>query len=96
MARFKSKLRDNNFFEFDLEDDFPTLANVPLKDYSDPDFYAGSQYSIGSFASEDWLAQLDLVNGEAVPDEFLRANFDVEENVFAGYVNGQSKTIGKI
>lgn len=90
-GRFKSKLRDNNFFEFDFEDDFPTLASVPLKDYSDPDFYAGSQYLIGSFASEDWLAQLDLVNGEPIPDEFLRANFDVEENVYAGYIMANQK-----
>ncbi|HEA22287.1 MAG TPA: TonB-dependent receptor, partial [Pricia antarctica] len=90
-GRFKSKLRDNTFFEFDLEDDLPTLANVPLKDYSSADFYAGNQYAIGSFASEDWLAELDLVNGAPVPDEFLRANFDVDENVFAGYVMANQK-----
>lgn len=90
-GRFKSKIRDNDFFEFDLEDDFSTLADVPLKDYSDPDFYAGSQYLIGSFASEEWLGQLDLVNGESVPDEFLRANFDVEENVYAGYIMANQK-----
>lgn len=95
-GRFKSKLRDNNFFEFDLEDDFPTLGTVPLKDYSDPDFYAGSQYLIGSFASEDWLAQLDLINGESIPDEFLRANYDVEENVYAGYVMANQKLTEKL
>ena len=95
-GRFKSKIRDNNFFEFDLEDDFPTLAAVPLKNYSDPDFYAGNQYLIGSFASEDWLAQLDLVNGESVPDEFLRANYDVEENVYAGYAMTNQKLSEKL
>lgn len=85
-GRFKSKERDNNFFEFDLEDDFPTLADVPLKDYSDSDYLAGSQYLIGSFASEEWLGQLNLVDGEEVPDEFLPGNFDVNENVLAGYL----------
>nr|WP_299072391.1 TonB-dependent receptor [uncultured Allomuricauda sp.] len=85
-GRFKSKVRDNNFFEFDLEDDFPTLANTPLKDYSDPDYLAGSQYLIGSFASEEWLGGLDLVNGEPLPGEFLPGNFDVSENVLAGYL----------
>lgn len=84
-GRFKTKLRDNDFYEFDLEDDYPTLSDVPVKDYSDPDFLAGSQYQIGSFASEAWLGGLNLVNGESVPDEFLRANFDVREDVFAGY-----------
>ncbi|KQC30909.1 TonB-dependent receptor [Flagellimonas eckloniae] len=85
-GRFKSKVRDNNFFEFDLEGDFPTLANTPLKDYSDPDYLAGSQYLIGSFASEEWLGGLDLVNGEPLPEEFLPGNFDVSENVLAGYL----------
>lgn len=95
-GRFKSKIRDNNFFEFDLEDEFPTLSAVPLKDYSDPDYYAGSQYLIGSFASEEWLGQLNLVNGESVPDEFLRDNFDVTENVFAGYVMTNQKLSDKL
>ena len=95
-GRFKSKLRDNNFFEFDLEDEFPTLSAVPLKDYSDPDYYAGSQYLIGSFASEEWLGQLNLVNGESVPDEFLRDNFDVTENVFAGYAMTNQKLSDKL
>lgn len=85
-GRFKSKVRDNSFFEFDLEDDFPTLANVPIKDYSDADYLAGSQYLIGSFASEEWLGALDLVDGESLPEEFLPGNFDVSENVLAGYV----------
>ncbi len=95
-GRFKSKIRDNNFFEFDLEDEFSTLSTVPLKDYSDPDYYAGSQYLIGSFASEEWLGQLNLVNGESVPDEFLRDNFDVTENVFAGYAMTNQKLSDKL
>ncbi|WP_289061242.1 TonB-dependent receptor [uncultured Zobellia sp.] len=84
-ARIKTKLRDNDFFEFDLEDDFPTLAAVPVRDLSDPDFLAGSHYVAGSFADETWLGSLNLVDGESVPDEFLRANFNVDENVFAAY-----------
>lgn len=95
-GRFKSKIRDNNFFEFDLEDDFPTLADVPVKDYSDAGYLAGSQYLIGSFASEEWLGALNLVNGESIPDEFLRANFDVQENVFAGYAMTNQKLSDKL
>jgi len=95
-GRFKSKLRENDFFEFDLEDDFPTLADVPVKDYSDAGYLAGDQYLIGSFASEEWLGALNLVNGEAIPDEFLRANFDVQENVFAGYAMTNQKLSDKL
>ena len=94
-GRFKSKLRNNDFFEFDLEDEFPTLSDVPLKEYSDPDYYVGSQYLIGSFASEEWLGRLNLVNGESVPDEFLRANFDVTEDVIAGYIMTNQKLSDK-
>ena len=90
-ARLKSKFRDNNFFEFDLEDSYPTLADVPVKDYSDYNFLAGSQYLIGSFADEKWLGGLNLVDGESVPDEFLRANFNVDESVYAGYAMTNQK-----
>lgn len=85
-GRFKNKIRDNNFFEFDLEDMFPTLADVPTRDYSKSDFLAGSAYQAGFFATEEWLGGLNLVEGEPVPDEFLRANFDVKEDVYAAYV----------
>ncbi|WP_084696437.1 TonB-dependent receptor [Maribacter thermophilus] len=86
-GRFKSKLRDNDFYEHDLEDAYPTLASVPVKNYDDPDFMAGSQYLIGSFATKEWLGGLDLNgdNGELVVDEFAPGNFDVNEDVLAGY-----------
>ncbi|WP_299259631.1 TonB-dependent receptor [uncultured Aquimarina sp.] len=90
-SRLKSKFRDNDFFEFDLEGDFPTLADVPTRSYSDPDFLAGSQYQAGLYADERWLGSLSLVDGESVPDEFLRANYDVEEDVLAGYFMANQK-----
>nr|WP_299387072.1 TonB-dependent receptor [Allomuricauda sp.] len=97
-GRFKNKVRDNNFFEFDLEDDFPTLADVPTKDYTDPDYLAGSQYAAGLYADELWLGGLDLNtgSGDSVPDEFLRDNFDVEENVWAGYIMTNQKLSDKL
>ena len=84
-GRLKNKFRDNNFFEFDLEDQFPTLDDLPTRDFSDPDYLAGSQYQTGFFATPEWLGGLNLLDGEPVLDEFLRANYDVEENVFAAY-----------
>ncbi|WP_282041523.1 TonB-dependent receptor [Winogradskyella flava] len=84
-GRLKNKFRDNNFFEFDLEDQFPALDGLPTRDFSDPDYLAGSQYQTGFFATPEWLGGLDLVDGDPVLDEFLRANYDVKENVFAAY-----------
>ena len=95
-SRLKSKTRDNNFFEFDLEDNFPTLADVPIRNYTDPDFLAGSEYQAGIYADEEWLGGLALENGELLPDEFLRANFEVEEDVFAGYVMTNQKLSDKL
>ncbi|MEO1030290.1 MAG: TonB-dependent receptor [Bacteroidota bacterium] len=94
-GRLKDKFRDNDFFEFDLEDQFPNMAGIPTRDFSDPDFLAGSQYQAGFFAEPEWLGGLNLVNGEPVPDEFLRANYDVEEDVFAGYVMANQKLSDK-
>ncbi|MEL7122297.1 MAG: TonB-dependent receptor [Bacteroidota bacterium] len=93
---FKNKIRDNNFFEFDLEDDFPTLGSIPATDISDPDYLAGSQYQAGFYADEEWLGELNLTAGESVPDEFLRDNFEVEENVIAGYVMTEQKLSDKL
>ncbi|BAO75856.1 TonB-dependent receptor [Winogradskyella sp. PG-2] len=95
-GRFKNKVRDNNFFEFNLEDAFPTLADADSRDYSDLDYLAGSEYQAGIFADEAWLGKLSLSNGELVFDEFLRANFDVEENVFAGYAMASQKVSNKL
>ncbi len=95
-GRFKNKYRDNDFFEHDLESQFPSLSALPTKDYTDPEFLAGSKYQAGSYASESWLGGLILNNGEAVPDEFLRANYDVEENVYAGYFMANQKFSEKI
>ncbi len=94
-GRLKSKLRDNNFFEFDFEDSFPTLSDATVRNYTNTDFLAGSQYQIGDFADQNWLGDLNLTNGESVPDEFLRANFNVEEDVYAGYVMANQKLSDK-
>ncbi|WKB82490.1 TonB-dependent receptor [Cellulophaga lytica] len=95
-ARLKTKLRDNNFFEFDLEDAYPTLSATRTNNLSDTDFLAGSKYQIGSFTSQEWLGDLNLVDGESVPDEFLRENYNVDENVFAGYVMTNQKLSKKL
>ena len=84
-SRLKRKVRTNDFFEFDLQSDFLTLSSVPIRNYTDPDFLAGNQYAIGVFPDQQWLGRLTLFDGTPVPDEFLGANFNVEEDVTAGY-----------
>ncbi|WP_299524925.1 TonB-dependent receptor [Winogradskyella sp.] len=95
-GRFKNKLRDNNFFEFDLEDDFPTMASIPTRDFSDPDFLAGSRYQAGFFPTPEWLGSLSLSGGDPVIDEFLPVNYDVEENVYAAYVMANQQLSDKL
>ncbi|WMI66414.1 TonB-dependent receptor [Aestuariibaculum sp. YM273] len=90
-SRLKNKNRDNDFMEFSDETGaLDILGDIPTKNYSDNDFLAGSQYQVGSFASADYLGGLNfndssLFEGEDLPDEYLTANFDVNENVYAGY-----------
>ncbi|WP_343330437.1 TonB-dependent receptor [Polaribacter staleyi] len=95
-GRFKTKLRDNDFFEYDLESSYPTLAAIPTKNYSDADYLAGSQYQAGLFADEKWLGSLDLTSGDTVEDEFLRKNYNVKENVLASYVMTNQKLSDKL
>ena len=95
-GRFKNKFRDNDFFEIDLEDSFPTLGDVPLTDQTDADFLAGSQYAAGIYPSEVWLGQLDLSGGESLEDEFLAENYEVNENVWAGYLMFDQKITDKL
>ncbi|MGI9550684.1 MAG: TonB-dependent receptor [Aurantibacter sp.] len=92
-GRFKSKLRKNNFFIFDQEDNFPTLMETPTTDHTDSGYLVGSQYRAGRFADEKWLGSLPLQDGSSVPDEFLRENFTVDENVYAGYLMSEQKVL---
>ncbi|UII74511.1 TonB-dependent receptor [Flagellimonas sp. HMM57] len=102
LARLKDKVRDNNFFEFTpLTGGFDSLADVETVNQTDPDFLAGSQYAAGSYFSPALLGSLDLFDtaafdGSPVPDEFLRANFDVQEDVFAGYLMANQKVSDKL
>lgn len=96
-GRFKSKTRDNNFFEYDLEDDFPTMDGIPTVNMTDSNFLAGEQYEAGFYPSAGWLGGLDLNenNGEPVLEEFLPGNFDITEDVLAGYVMFNQKLSDK-
>tara|TARA_R110002072_G_scaffold151503_6_gene300929 strand:+ start:22530 stop:25370 length:2841 start_codon:yes stop_codon:yes gene_type:complete len=103
--RLKNKFRDNNFFEYEPTAENPqafgTLGDVLNRDYTNPDFLAGSQYAAGFFMDPRFLGSLNLTNtnlfdSEDIPDEYLRANYDVSEDVFAGYVMTNQRLSDKL
>ena len=101
-GRFKNKNRDNDFYEFSPESSaFDIMSSVPTRDFTKDDYAVGSQYQAGFFADPAYLGSLDLFNesqfeSELLQEEFVTANFDVKENVFAGYVMTNQKLSDKL
>ena len=90
-TRLKNKTRDNDFSEYSpLTSDLDYMNMVETKDYTDPDFLAGNEYKAGYFVTSNFIGSLDLHNanlfeGEDLPEEYITANFNVDENVVAAY-----------
>ena len=91
-AKFKHKERDNSFFFYEPIDEaaFDELGLVDNRDYSDPDFLAGSQYAAGRFATPEFLGGLDLTNSarfeaEDGLEEYISENYEADETVYAAY-----------
>ncbi|SFU28257.1 TonB-dependent receptor [Pustulibacterium marinum] len=100
-GRFKKKERQNGFNAFEPTSGMETMADVATKDYSDANYLAGSQYQAGSFVTAEYLGGLNLFNTDQfdmfnVPSEYLGSNFDVSENVIAGYVMANQKLSDKL
>ena len=86
--RDKTKLRENDFFEYDPMA-ISSLADASIADYSNPDFRA-EDYSSGEFATSEYLGGLNLSDpslfeGERLFDEFVPANFEADERIVGGY-----------
>ncbi len=89
--RLKTKDRDNMFYAYSPIDDFGTLGQVGNVYWEGKNFQPGSHIIPGLFAAPSFLGNLDLKNPslfeeEAVPDEYLTANFSAEEKIYAGYL----------
>ncbi|SFT66206.1 TonB-dependent receptor [Algoriphagus locisalis] len=92
--RGKVKERDNNYFEYEPldEDAFgATLGDVPTRDYSNPDFLAGSQYQVGSFATPEFLGSINLKDANQFEEsdlleEYIPGNYDATETITAAYL----------
>lgn len=101
-TRLKNKNRNNNFIEYSPESAaFDLLGGIPTRNYSDNDFLAGSQYQVGTFATTEFLGGLNLndtaqFEAEDLPEEYLTANFDVDENVFSGYAMTSQQVTDKL
>ncbi|TXF90823.1 TonB-dependent receptor [Neolewinella aurantiaca] len=86
--RTKSKVRDNNFFEYEpVNDDVFDQSLNNLEDLTRDDFLAGD-YSAGSYVNREFVGNLNLngsgFEGEADLSE-LAGNFDANENIVGGY-----------
>lgn len=92
--RGKDKERANNFFEYEPvdEDAFgATIGDVPSRDYSDPNYLAGSQYAVGTFVTPEFLGGLNLQNGSQfeesdVLEEYVPGNFIANESIVGAYM----------
>lgn len=92
--RGKRKERQNDYFEFEPldEDAFgSSLGDVPNKNYTDPNYLAGSQYQVGFFATPEFLGGLNLQNrglfdSKDIPEEYVPGNYTANENISAAYV----------
>jgi len=83
----RDKLRDNTFSEFDTDNfaAFNVLSDAQTADVSIDDYLAGDQYQSGIFASDSFLGNLPLVDGELVLDEFVPENYSANEKISAAY-----------
>lgn len=91
-ARIKEKVRDNIFYNYEeIAGTINTMADVSTSFFSGDKWQAGSQYVPGTFASAGYLGGMDLNNPalfdrELAPEEYLAANYNAKENIFAAYV----------
>jgi TonB-dependent receptor len=89
--RSKDKLRNNSFMEYEpLDGSIETLGSITNRDYSNPDYLAGTKYQIGSFATPEYLGRLDLKNPSLfevtdLPEEYAPGNYTAFEQITGTY-----------
>lgn len=91
--RTKNKVRTNSFFTYEPLDENAfgaTLGDLPIRDYTNPDYLAGSQYRVGNFGTPEFLGGLDLKNASLFDEtdelgEYVPGNYTADEDIFAGY-----------
>ncbi|MFA9188588.1 TonB-dependent receptor [Flavobacterium sp. FBOR7N2.3] len=90
--RMKEKMRNNIFYTYDpINNNMASLSDVPTSFFDGKGFNPGEKYVAGTFASANYLGNLDLNNAslfekEADPSEYLAVNYNAKENIYAAYV----------
>jgi TonB-dependent receptor len=88
--RTKTKLRDNNFYEYSPTDE--SIFNNGLNNLIQigKDNFLAGDYNAGDFISEEYIGDLDLTNKALFEEEQdlseLAGNFEASENIYGGYV----------
>ena len=89
-SQTKNKERINDFYEYDIEDQLGVelLSDVPFGNAQPPNFIPGSEYNVGLMPTVQYLASLNMTpgNSEAVPKEYVAANYIAEETINSAYV----------
>ena len=96
--RTKEKTRNNDFYEYEDENDLyesMTTSGVSIKDYTNADYLAGSQYQAGSFATPNFLANLNLSSADFnqvdLLEEYVAGNYNASEDIYGGYAMYEGK-----
>lgn len=103
-VRMKTKLRDNDFYEYKPTDEYESqflqdmYANNTNKT---KDNFLPGDYVAGDFVSREFLGNLDLNDAskfekEDIKEEYVPANFDAEENILGGYVMAEHDFTDKL
>lgn len=102
-ARFKSKERDNNYFEYEATDanKIGVLSSLPTSHYDWKNNSIDKKYIPGTFVKNSYLGNLDLKNPAMfdeidVPSEYLSANYKANERILAGYVRWDQNITNKL
>ncbi|MFV0247696.1 MAG: carboxypeptidase-like regulatory domain-containing protein, partial [Tenacibaculum sp.] len=101
-TKLKNKSRNNDFDEYKTQNsDFDILEMQATRNYTDDNFLVGNNYKAGVFITPELLGRLDLSNNlifkkEDLPEEYLGANFEVNENVYAAYAMTQQQLTSKL
>jgi TonB-dependent receptor len=87
--RGKSKLRDNDFYEFEPTSDAVFDNSVTTVEDLNKDNFLPGNYSIGSFTSKEYVGGLDLEGSSFEKEQDLSelaGNFEASESILGGYI----------
>ncbi|MCB0852095.1 MAG: TonB-dependent receptor, partial [Bacteroidetes bacterium] len=88
--RSKTKLRENDFYEFEPTDDAVFANSVTSLVNQTKDNFLPGDYTIGSFTSKEYIGGLDLENSSLFEKEQdlseLAGNFEASESILGAYV----------